>query len=77
MLRENDQKLAYNVIGAATYLGVSKSTIYALRKSGIIKSIKMGRDYIFPKSQLDEFSIKCCDDSFFLSKVNEVIRCKR
>lgn len=77
MLEDNKQKLAYNVAGAAEYLGVSKKTIYMLRKAGIIQCIKMGRDYIFPKSELDHFSINCKDDGVFLSKVNEVLRCEK
>ena len=77
MLEGNNKKLAYNVKGAADYLGVSKKTIYTLRKAGIIKCIKMGRDYIFPRSELDCFSINCKEDGVFLSMVNEVLRCEK
>ncbi|MDL2219753.1 helix-turn-helix domain-containing protein [Ruminococcaceae bacterium OttesenSCG-928-O06] len=37
------------------YLPIGRNNIYALLKSGVIKSIKVGRKYIIPKKYLLDF----------------------
>ena len=48
---KDNSKLAYNITDAAEYLAVSKSFVYMLRKKEIIKAIKVGRNYIFPRKE--------------------------
>lgn len=71
---KDNSKLAYNITDAAEYLAVSKSVIYTLRKKGIIKAIKVGRNYIFPRKELDSFINRCKENEPFLYMINEEIK---
>ena len=71
---KDNSKLAYNITEAAEYLAVSKSAIYILRKKGIIKAIKAGRNYIFPRKELDRFISRCKENEPYLYMINEEIK---
>lgn len=71
---KDNLKLAYNITDAAEYLAVSKGIVYKLRKKGYIKAIKAGRNYIFPRKELDTFINRCKEDEPFLFMINEEIK---
>lgn len=71
---KDNSKLAYNITDAAEYLAVSKSFVYMLRKKEIIKAIKVGRNYIFPLKELDNFIKRCKEDEQYLYMINEEIK---
>lgn len=70
---KDSDKYSYNVKGAAEYLGISKTGIYALRRTGHIRCIVLGRNYVFPKKELDRFNDKCRNDISFNSEVRKII----
>ena len=71
---KDNSKLAYSITDAAEYLAVSKSFVYMLRKKGIIKAIKVGRNYIFPRTELDSFIKRFKEDEPYLYMINEEIK---
>ena len=71
---KDNSKLAYNITDSAEYLAVSKSFVYMLRKKEIIKGIKVGSSYIFPRKELDNFIKRCKEDEQYLYMINEEIK---
>lgn len=70
---KDNNRYSYDADGAAEYLGISKTAIYALRKTGFLNCLMIGRNYIFPKKELDRFDYLCKTDIEFNNKVREVI----
>lgn len=48
------QKLAYNLGEAATALGVTYRAVYRMVRSGQIRSVRVGRRIIIPRSAIEE-----------------------
>ena len=48
-------RVALNTVEAAKYLGINRTLLDSLRKAGMIKSLKVGRLYLYPISVLDSF----------------------
>lgn len=48
-------KIALRTKEACEYIGINRSLLDSFRKNGLIKSIKMGRFYVYPISELDSF----------------------
>ncbi len=53
--KATNPKIALNTKEACTYLGINRSLLDSFRRCGLIKSIKMGRLYIYPTSELNAF----------------------
>lgn len=51
----NDNKLAFNTKQAVEILGINRNILDIYRKKGLIRCIKIGRNYIYPKSELEQF----------------------
>ncbi|MBR2685314.1 MAG: helix-turn-helix domain-containing protein [Erysipelotrichaceae bacterium] len=52
---ESPVKLAYNTQEACECLGINRNLLDNYRKSGLIRGIKVGRMYIYSRSELDKF----------------------
>ena len=48
-------KLTYKPEEASPLLGIGRNTLYALLRSGRLKSIRLGRKIIIPASAINEF----------------------
>lgn len=53
--KRSDMKTALNTKEACTYLGLNRKLLDTYRRCGLIKSIKAGRLYIYPISELNAF----------------------
>lgn len=53
MSAANDNKLAYSPAEAAEALGVGRSTIFDLMKSGQLRRVKIGAKTVIPRSSLE------------------------
>ena len=51
----NINKIALNTKEACEYLGINRSLLDSYRKCGLIRSIKTGRYFIYPISELNRF----------------------
>ena len=74
---KDNSRFSYDTKGAAEYLATSKTALYALRKAGFIKCIELGRNFMFPKKELDRFNDKCKNDENFNNEVKEVLNAKK
>ena len=52
---QQNQRIALNTTEAAKYLSINRTLLDSLRKAGTIKSLKVGRLYLYPVSILDSF----------------------
>lgn len=50
-----NEKLAYNTKETIQILGINRNLLDSFRKKGIIKAVKMGRLYVYPKSEIESF----------------------
>lgn len=53
MSAANDNKLAYSPAEAAEALGVGRSTVFDLMKSGKLRRVKIGAKTVIPRSSLE------------------------
>ena len=53
--KATNPKIALNTKEACAYLGINRNLLDSFRRCGLIKSIKMGRLYIYPISELNAF----------------------
>lgn len=49
------ERIALNTKEASEYLGINRALLDSYRKAGLIKSIKVGRFFIYPISELNSF----------------------
>lgn len=70
---KDNSRYSYNSEGAAEYLGISKTALYALKRAGHIKCVELGSIFMFPKKELDRFSDRCRNDSSFNDEIREVL----
>lgn len=56
---ENDQKLLLTVVEAAHRLGIGRTLMYELLKSGQIESVHVGRLHRVPVEALRRFVARC------------------
>lgn len=49
------EKLAYKTEEACEILGINRNLLDSFRKNGLLQTIKVGRYYIYPKSELERF----------------------
>ena len=52
------EKIALNTKEASEYLSINRALLDSYRKAGIIRSIKVGRFFIYPISELNAFISK-------------------
>jgi excisionase family DNA binding protein len=45
--------IAFSVADAAGYVGISRSSLYELKKRGLISFVKIGRRTLIPRADLD------------------------
>lgn len=48
-------KIAFNTKESVQILGINRNLLDSYRKRGLIKSVKVGRFYIYPKTELENF----------------------
>lgn len=48
-------KIAFNTLESSELLGINRTLLDSFRKKGLIKAIKVGRYYLYPKSELESF----------------------
>lgn len=51
----NSNKIAYNTKESIEVLGINRSLLDSYRKKGLIKCVKLGRNYLYPKTELESF----------------------
>lgn len=48
-------KIAFNTKESVELLGINRNLLDSYRKNGLIRAIKVGRYYIYPKTELESF----------------------
>ena len=56
---DHEDKLAYSIIETAELLGIGRSKVYELVRSGTIPSLRLGRRIVIPKLALSRFLAEC------------------
>lgn len=51
----NDKRLTVHVAEAAELLGLGRNTTYDLLRSGRLRSVRVGRRFVIPRSEIDAF----------------------
>ena len=51
----NSEKLAYNTKETIEILGINRNLLDCYRKRGLIRALKVGRYFIYPRSELENF----------------------
>jgi excisionase family DNA binding protein len=50
-----DQRLTVHVAEAAELLGLGRNSTYDLLRSGRLRSVRVGRRFVIPRSEIDAF----------------------
>lgn len=51
----NDYKISFNTKESVEILGINRNLLDSFRRKGIIKAVKVGRYYLYPKQELESF----------------------
>lgn len=54
----SEYKVAFNTKESVEILGINRNLLDSFRRKGLIKAIKVGRYYLYPKQELESFIAK-------------------
>lgn len=54
-MKDINEKLCFNTKEAVHLLGINRNLLDSFRRRGLIRYVKMGRNYLYPKNELERF----------------------